>query len=1506
MSRFGPALQRVRRLAAFAGVGLIGLTAGLLVGAVSGWLWLRTNAGNAWLRTQVEALLVPLVPGGTLSIGGLTTDAFANLGVSDVALRDRDGRALVEIGALDLQIAPWALLNRTARVRSVTATGLGLDLTIGDDGLDLLAVLGLDEPSDPNAPAWGGLPGRLLVEAIVLEDVAVRLSSGGEPLFATEGARLSATLDALHTTFAVDAIVLHAPLTAPSEGLLTVEGRVGYEVNASRLDLDNVAVALGGTRLSASGWVDAAAADLQLAAPSVDLAGLDPMIGGVGIGGQLTGSASMVGPLSAAVVRVDLDGLPGTQASAHGAVAFDWLASPIQYAGEVKVDPLVVAHVYPALEQDVSLGGTLTVDGVGFDPFSDMVLDATFLGGEQQVVGLPIGEVALRARIEGGVVTLREGSRLVGFVGEIVPEGTYVLETGQLEAVASGTVDPTWLATVGAPAEIGGSGRFTASVSGNALAEGLPAKLGAVVTMAPLTYGDLAVIDRAELRFDGMTRDMALSGGGTFTAEGVDAFGVRVATLDVPDLAAVVDAKGGLKASGNLAIGPVVAGAATGYGGARVNGGTLLFDVGRTSAGALSVTAELGLAAFNLATFPGTSGRVSARLSDDVAVLEASLLDGERALLTTEGQFDLASMAVRLDELLVAPTPRLVWVSDGPVLATLGDAGVTDARLHLVGLLGEVRVDGDLSLTGALNATVAVRELELDTFAELVPEYAGGTSGKLTMDLAISGDASAPYLLADLDARGVWAADTVRWLDIIGQVEAHSGAIFPQLVVGVAGEALADVSGMIPADLALSSVRLASEHDVDLAVTLRPGSWARLGRVVTTPLPLPDGQVSGSLTATGLLGDPDFRLAIVAELAVPGWTDPGRIELEMLREGGSLDAFAALREGFTRRATLGGAGETRLGEVFTWALDGGEAPDLADPTLYLDQMVVSTVLLGVPVRSLMRAAGVSLPLEGEFVGGVTLFGSPWAPELEGGLHWLDGRIGRIPVEGAYFSVVPGDQGLVVDLDLTFPEGGFKVVGDLPFAVDLRADTEQWVVGDLNLTVGGDGLPLAVLDGLGLGVNGGAGALVLNGTIGGSPLAPVANLNARIAKGGLTVPQLGLRFDEMKLDLGVDGRRVRLAEMRVRSQPIRPPLGQFGGDERTSRVSATGSAILDANEPAKFQGRVTLERAWVLATPQMLGRLDGSLTVGGAWPALEVRGDVELVQGRYTGDVTSFSGANPVVVDSAIVVHRGLLSQSREVVEVEPPIYADFDVKLGVSLNRNLDMRFEIPFIDDLGALGAAVTQASVEARVGGKVDVAMANADIGVLGEVDILQGRVRVLRTQFEQLSGRLVFAGGDVADPNLDLEGQANIPGAGGAPGATINLRITGTPSEPDIVFTSEEYADNTQILTMLITGRAPESMSANEGMSTAQALAGLLLNSALAGTNLGNVSIDPSGSVEIGFPISERTYAVSRFNGRATPEQNRLSVQLEWAMAPRLLWVVGAGEVYQWTDLVWERRF
>lgn len=1489
----------MRRWAGFAGLGLLGLTLATGCAGVGFGLWLRTDDGDRWLEEQVQVAVSGLLTEGSFHADDVDLSIFGRLSVRGLVLRSAADEELVVVPSLDLTFEPAALLSRRVRIDTLRADGVFVDLLSDDEGLMVLSrMFGGTAEVDPGAEPWGGLPIDLDLRDIDLRGVEVVMRTPEATTLRLAGVDVTGALVGEGKRFDVTHLEATALLVAPGPLPLSVRApQVVYDDGA--LLFDDVHLVAPRTDLVLDGTAGDEL-DLTLTLSELGLATLDPLAGAPGLTGGLVGSARLVGSLDAAKAIVTLDGRDGLQGGVRLRVGADLTAEHPTWTVTGSVLPLHVDQALSSLTSPIVVQGEVEAGGTGLSWPDDFAATARFRGGTQELAGLSVSDVDLGARVEDGVVYLADDTRLRGIVGEVGATGWYDVQSGLVDIRATGTLEPEELAALGVTG-LGRAGRFDARLLGDTASDN-PLMVDGTVRYAPFVYQGDVVVSRVDVAYD-VTIDGARVGGDlVLSGSGGEAYGVSLGSLQSTDLGFQLAEDGSVSASGRLEVNAIDL-----PGVFRTD--QLATDVEvAVSEARTSVRAGLSVGPYALLDVPGSGGTGRVQLSDELVDFELGLDGSGSEHVYALGRFRTGPQTVDVAQLRYAPTPRIAWANDRPMHFRLTEhGGIADASVSLTSTLGEVDFEGQVGLSGPLDGVLTVEDLQLDMLAELFPDQADGLAGQASAVVRLHGTGEVPDIKATIDLRDLYLPEQVRYLDALGTVLWQGDALRPDLKLAVADQPFAALHGSLPLAGGLAAPAPDLDGPVDLTLDLRPSSFDQVAHL-SPAVPaeqLPVGEYSAMVRMSGPLRQPVFHTAGVAELHVNGWVDPGRVEFDLVREGSSLSFWADLREGFSQRANLGGGGLTRFGEVWSWAVEGGEQPDMEDYTLWLDTMFVSGVLLGVPTRSLAAYAELGLALDGELVGGVSVSGSPMQPVVEGGLHWLDARVGTTKFDGAYLSLTPEGEGYQLDSQLTFPEGGgLSLAGPVPVRIDLAQPFETWSIDELGLAIGGDGVPLALLQIADPGIKRVTGIVDIEGAVGGQAHDPDPTLKVSMKGGSLQYLPLDLNLHDIDFELEADRRWVKVKRFEFLPEPRRKfratGIGEIAGER--PRVTMSGSARLEEWQPGAMSAQVRLrDGAWLAASDDLSLRADGDLQASGQWPALEVDGSLEVVYGKYVLDAATFIDTAPLQPDGRLTIARAAYERTEEEDEEElPPFYADFLVDVGVDLKRNLEVDVTMPFIDDLGSLGAAVTRLNATTRLGGGLTATVIDGQLDLVGEVDVLEGKVSVLRSNFDLEEGNVIFSGGDPFNPNLDLEAVMNITDA------TVTMTIAGTPEQPEIDFTSEQFPDQTQIMTILLTGQAPSDLGSDQGQGTAQALAGLLLNSIFAGQSLGSFSIEPDGSVKLGVPISQSIYANSMLAPTADATENRLTFGLEWSVLPRVVASGTVGDRTQSADLFWEIRF
>jgi translocation and assembly module TamB len=356
-----------------------------------------------------------------------------------------------------------------------------------------------------------------------------------------------------------------------------------------------------------------------------------------------------------------------------------------------------------------------------------------------------------------------------------------------------------------------------------------------------------------------------------------------------------------------------------------------------------------------------------------------------------------------------------------------------------------------------------------------------------------------------------------------------------------------------------------------------------------------------------------------------------------------------------------------------------------------------------------------------------------------------------------------DVELAADLTAT-RIAGLKL-GDLPVTGTVRGGTSQ-----LSL------LPILVTD-----IDQASGKLSLDLAVGGRLAAPSLSGQARLEKGSLDFYQANLRLRDLQATMRLQETSVDLRASATAGGGSLDIDGRLGWRDRrlNGALNLKGDRLLLADVP----------EARVFASPDLHFKL--------ADRRIDVSGIVAIPQARIVPAETA--GAVLPSGDERIVRP-----------EAQPGTAESFQVAADVSLELGEKVQIR--------AYG-------LSGRVTGKVRARSApGAPTVASGELEVEEGEYRAYTRELDVERGRLLFTGGPVTDPAVDLRASRKLPGY------TVGVIARGRLRRPQLTLFSEPSLPQQQIASLLIVGRSlgGESQTAEDpslGTQGGAALAGQL---------------------------------------------------------------------------------
>jgi len=423
----------------------------------------------------------------------------------------------------------------------------------------------------------------------------------------------------------------------------------------------------------------------------------------------------------------------------------------------------------------------------------------------------------------------------------------------------------------------------------------------------------------------------------------------------------------------------------------------------------------------------------------------------------------------------------------------------------------------------------------------------------------------------------------------------------------------------------------------------------------------------------------------------------------------------------------------------------------------------------IPLALLLPPAGEEAEYGGRIEGRVHAFGAPNQPwQGEAGMRIIDAAIIYRPQGGEPETLNLGTGGLAATAKPERIDFSFGVQAFTDTYLFANAHLERNESNDLmHLPLTGDMraraadaniLPLLFSE-----VDNAAGLLTANATVRGTLAEPEVNGRIELANGELDSYRVNFALRNLNVvaDLASNGLDFR-GTGRAGDGELEAD-GRFTWSGGTSRgdLHLRGSNLLVADLP-EYR---------VIASPDLRFAIDGN--------QINVAGDVLIPSARVQPN--QISGAVRASDDARYIHETEAERAGRTVVRSEVKVTIGDDVR-----------------VDAFGLQG----------RLTGGVGTTVVTGEIPIgRGELSVVDGRYEAYGQKLEINKGELLFEASPLDDPGLDIEARRKIETV------TVGLNVRGTLQQPRLSFFSDPTMPQTQIVTYLLTGKAPDSMTRSD---------------------------------------------------------------------------------------------
>jgi hypothetical protein len=1473
------------------------------MGALAFLSWIGKSEGQDWLGGKVEVLGSEQLAEGSISLGNIQTDLYSRLELEDLEILDAAGVPILGVDRLILQLDPVRLWEREVWISRIEVYGPTMDLVVDEHGsLNILEIL---PPTDEEDSALSRFMKDWSLQIDRLEISQARVSyQDRQPAAAVP--ELSFFMDHLDLGFEqgsdglhLDGLDLDLQLESPIKEDIALKGALSYD--GSTLGMDYLDLGLSDLELQLKGEIARAATrpHLDLVLSSLSLGPVLPaeIMGEEVLSEPVDLSGRIEGPLS------DLH----LVLSAHlpkGELDVDFLAdleseetSWTLGLGSRGVD---FSAATPLIPLAAELTADLSAEGTGLDPSTDMEASWNLQSGPIQIEGEEIESLRAQGRLVDGSVWI-DSSNLQHLFGSANIRGSLELETLELNADAEVQVPSlAVLPQIEGLAKVQGAVIFRSQLTSVLGSEELSARISGELGVQELLVDEIAVRSLT-LPMEGSVAMNSLALTGSILAEGIYRDQLEADLLRASKWSVDWSQEDGLHLDSSL----LLSGVSLGDDAIRIGivegemGGSLDSDSRLQLEANLDVQeVEMGPAGYR-----AEGGAVHAELNGDRVILDFNLARRARPFLKGEILGDLFRQEWVVDRLIVAPRSDRPLMSERPVEFRLADGGVRDLDLALRGDAGSIEVQGDMLEihSGQSDLHVQIKELDLSYVLDVIGLYdpdlvdfvdPGKVQGLFNMS-GMARDGEEGMVIG-----GKGHIEDLVWEELaqipLLEFQVDGPLVRPRIEVGISDEAgpIFEIDGTVPLKGGVASLRLDCTQEVDLDGVLSLSEHERIKAVVPL-VEAPDGLLAAKLEINGQACDPDLELLASGELRLGRDLSNLRYDFDLAREGSKVDIYATLEEGLAQRVELNGELQTGLSSVLGWVLEGEEEPDLKAVETWVSDLAIGVIPLDLPLSTLARYVPVPRGVHGRVAGGLSIVGDPMAPQINAGLLLIEGRVGASNVTMASVGVMPEADGYRVALMLlTEDSGGLDVQGFVPISIDLSRGADQDLTKDgLDLKVSGAGLPLDMMVGVVDDVIEADGTLLIEGEVAGSLLEPSPRLEIRTEDASLAYSVTGVRYPRVDLWARLVKDHFFLHSLEIDSEPL---WSRF--QSRSGTAAIEGQATLDGLALDQVRMNMLADGFWLSNIPMASLQVDGEIEITGRTPGLVFRGTGKLIDGRMNFDESWFTEQQDLVLDSSIKLNRSTEETGERFREkVHKDFWEPFDVEVEVDLDRKLRMVAHIPMEYAMGRQLAALSTVSADVELDGQnLKVFWRDGEPNMVGTVEVFDGSMYMLGRQFKVGAGEVSWVGGDFLDPILDLQASKGTRGYG-----DVTTRVGGSLEQMTVSFDSEDYPDQTDILSILMLGKPASELAGSEGQVGAQMLgaalamaAGRQFSRAVGSSFMGQVELDQD-ALKVGFPLGEKLFLELQRRSLAEADENVRELRLEWLIMQRMYFEFVSGD-------------
>ena len=347
-----------------------------------------------------------------------------------------------------------------------------------------------------------------------------------------------------------------------------------------------------------------------------------------------------------------------------------------------------------------------------------------------------------------------------------------------------------------------------------------------------------------------------------------------------------------------------------------------------------------------------------------------------------------------------------------------------------------------------------------------------------------------------------------------------------------------------------------------------------------------------------------------------------------------------------------------------------------------------------------------------------------------------------------------------------------------------------------------------------------------------PIGVAADFSGRVQ-----TPQLTgvVRGNDLVYENGQYG--TKLTKLRVRGTFTNDRLDvtELTAKAGKGTISGKGFVSLSSAEGFPVQLNLDLDNAKIANSNYIAAEASGTINIVNTPDApATISGTLRLPETRYK------------IVRQASAAVATLSGVRRKPALGRTKITGDAAPIKSLPSNWKLDLRLiakDKVFVTGMGL----ESEWSADLRITGTSDAPI------IAGQIDVVRGNLAFAGRSFEITQGRINFAGGSIANPNIRLAAKSEIEGV------TTRVTVRGTGNKPEIAFSSIPNLPQEEIMARILFGNSVGELSAIQALQLAGSLNAL--------SSRGN-GVNPLGILQSAAGIDRlRILAPDANNGRGT---------------------------------------